>query len=228
MDLFIELSKDNEHLLKEDLKKWVLRMPDITIHKWGTASPSKRPPADAPQLQVATRAEVLHRGRTALANFINAKDKNPDQIFNDCDLDHSGGIDRTEFNKFLFASSLPEFKSKETCRYLISHLFDNHPSGRITKSEFFQFFKNSPLPERKDFHRGVTMSVSRVPSLQPIEKGIGKAGKKNPERDDEDSHLFSQLHNQNKPAQIEPKIDPKVTPKVTPKVDPKGQKIVQP
>jgi hypothetical protein len=220
MDLFIELSKDNEHLLKEDLKKWVLRMPDITIHKWGGASPSKRLPAETAQPHVETRAEVLRRGRTALASFINAKDKNPDQIFNDCDLDHSGGIDRTEFNKFLFASSLPEFKSKETCRYLISHLFDNHPSGRITKSEFFQFFKNSPLPERKDFHRGVTLPVSRVASLHPIEKGKGKAGRKNPEYDDEDSHLFSQIHNQTKSMQTDPKIDLKINPKGNPKVEP--------
>lgn len=162
------MTQNDDVLTRENFKKWFLRMPSITVHKLPgsqqTQQVEKAKPIEAAPKPADKRKQFVKSALPVLIKYINSKDGKPSQIFDDCDLNRSGEIDRLEFNKFLFASGLPEFKSRDNCRYMIDHVFDNYAGERMSKEEFFTIFKLKPTAAKKKDKRDPLEPAKKVES----------------------------------------------------------------
>lgn len=71
------------------------------------------------------------------------------ELFQECDENNSGYLDKRQFNKLLIATDIKEFSMKDIRDMVMKQIFHYFPNGKITKYDFTVMFKIDPEEEKK-------------------------------------------------------------------------------
>jgi hypothetical protein len=139
MQLFAELSPDNDSVPIDLFNQQYIRLARISNQRMENP---KEKEYQQQMEETEKNKKLCKMGLERLVKYVNAKNNvDPNQIFQDCDEDGSGDIDKSELNKFLVASEIEEFRDKTIRRLIVNDIFAKFPSGRIKKDEFFSLLE---------------------------------------------------------------------------------------